>query len=84
MNRHHTFVWPRHANREDFYLRMFSFYLDEEAFNKEVMSWPRVKRNQCKLGMHYIFPAELLKKKGNEVGVGSSSGLEAQKKEATT
>jgi hypothetical protein len=38
----------------------------------------------CKSGMHYIFPVELLKKKGKEAGVGSSSGPEAQKKEALT
>jgi hypothetical protein len=32
--------------------------------------------------MHYIFPVKMLKKKGKEAGVGSSSGPEAQKKEA--
>jgi hypothetical protein len=31
--------------------------------------------------MHYIFFVDLLKKKVKEEGVGSSSGLEAQKKE---
>jgi hypothetical protein len=76
------FVWPRHVNREDFHSRMLSFYLDEEAFDKEVMSWPGVKRNPCKSGMHYILPVELLKKKGKEAGVGPSSGSEPQKKEA--
>jgi hypothetical protein len=40
------------------------FYLDEEAFNKEVMSWPRFKHNPHKLGMNYFLPAELLKKIG--------------------
>jgi hypothetical protein len=82
MNRHHTFVWPRYANREDFHSWMLSFYLDEEAFDKEVMSWPGVKHNPRKSGMHYVFPTELLKKKGKEAGVGPSSGPEAQKKEA--
>jgi hypothetical protein len=38
MNCHHTFVWPRHANREYFHSWMLPFYLDEEAFNKEVTS----------------------------------------------
>jgi hypothetical protein len=34
MNRHHTFVWSRYANMEDFHSRMMSFYLYEEAFEK--------------------------------------------------
>ena len=34
--------------------------------------------------MHYIIHAELLKKKGQEVGVELSSGLKAQKKEDPT
>jgi hypothetical protein len=68
------FVWLRYANREDFHSRILLFYLDEEAFDKEVMSWPRVKHNLRKSGMHYVFLAELLKKKGQEVGVGPSSG----------
>jgi hypothetical protein len=38
MNQQHTFAWSRHANKEDFHSRMLSFYLDEEAFDKEVMS----------------------------------------------
>jgi hypothetical protein len=59
---------------------MLSFYLDKEAFDKEVMSWPGVKRNQQNSGMHYIFPVKILKKKGKEVGVGPSSGPEPQKK----
>jgi hypothetical protein len=63
---------------------MLPFYLDEEAFDKEVMSWPGVKRNLRKSGMHYVFPVELLKKKGQEEGVGLSSGPEVQKKEAPT
>jgi hypothetical protein len=82
MNHHHTFVWPRHAKREDFHSRMLSFYLDEEAFDKEVMSWPGVKCNPCKSGMHYLLPVEILKKKGQEAGVGPSSGPEEKKKEA--
>jgi hypothetical protein len=56
MNRHHTFVWPRHVSKEDFHSRMLPFYLDEEAFDKEVMSWPGVKHNPHKSGMHYILP----------------------------
>jgi len=63
MNFHHTFSWSRYDNREDFHSRMFPFYLDEEAFDKEFMSWPRVKRNPCKSWMNYVFPAKLLKKK---------------------
>jgi hypothetical protein len=53
----------RHVSREDFHSRILLFYLDEEAFKKEVMSWPGVKHNPRNLEMHYIFPAELLKKK---------------------
>jgi hypothetical protein len=64
MNHHHTLMWTRYDNREEFHLRMLSFYLDEEAFNKEVMSWPGVKHNPCKSGMHYIMPVEMLKKRG--------------------
>jgi hypothetical protein len=64
MNWHHMFVWPRHVSREDFHSRMLSFYLDEEAFDKEVMSWLGMKRNPRKSGMHYILPAKMLKKKG--------------------
>jgi hypothetical protein len=65
---------------KDFHSRFLPFYLDEETFDKEVMSWTGVKRNPCKSGMHYLFPAELLKKKGQEEGVGSSSGP-AEKKQ---
>jgi hypothetical protein len=61
---------------------MLPFYLDEEAFDKEVMSWPGVKHGQRKSGMHYIFPAELLKKKDNEPGEGPSSGPEQKKPDA--
>jgi hypothetical protein len=64
MNHDHTFVWPRHAKREDFNTLMLPFYLDEEAFDKEVMSWPGVKHNPHKSGMHYLLPTELLKKRG--------------------
>jgi hypothetical protein len=67
MNRHHTFVWPRHVSKEYFHTRMLPFYLDEEAFDKEVMSWPGVKHNPRKSGMHYILPMELLKKKDKDV-----------------
>jgi hypothetical protein len=55
---------------------MLLFYLDEEAFDKEVISWSGFKRNPRKSGMHYIFLVEMLKKKGKEAGVGLSSGLE--------
>jgi hypothetical protein len=61
---------------------MLSFYLDEEAFNKEGMSWSRVKFNPRNSGMHYVFPVELLKKKGKEAGVGPSLGSKALNKEA--
>jgi hypothetical protein len=64
LNRHYTFVWSRHAKPEDFHTRSLPFYLDEEAFDKELMSWNGVKRNPCKSGMHYVLPLELLKKKG--------------------
>jgi hypothetical protein len=43
MNWHNTFVWLRHASREHFHTRMISFYLDEEDFDKEFMSWPGFK-----------------------------------------
>jgi hypothetical protein len=42
---------------------LIPFYLDEEEFDKEVLSWTSVKRNPYKFGMHYLFPAELLKKR---------------------
>jgi hypothetical protein len=74
MNFHHTFAWPRYANREDFHSRMFPLYFYEEAFDKEVMSWPGVKHNPCKSGMYYVLPVKMLKKKGQEAGVGPSSG----------
>jgi hypothetical protein len=48
--------------------------MDEESFDKEVMSWADVKCNPCKFGMHYLFPLEILKKKGQEEGVKLSSG----------
>jgi hypothetical protein len=57
-------VWPRYANKEELHSQMFSFYLDEEAFDKEVMSWPRKKHNPYKSGKHYVFSTEMLKKKG--------------------
>jgi hypothetical protein len=79
LNQHYTFVWPRHAESEDFHTRSLPFYLDEEAFDKEVMSWPGVKRNPHKSSMHYLLPPELLKKKGQEEGVGPSSSLETKK-----
>jgi hypothetical protein len=56
---------------EDFHTRLLPFYLkplylDEEAFDKEVMSWPGVKRNPRKSGMHYLLPPDLLKKRGRK------------------
>jgi len=64
MNRQHMFVWLRYANREEFHSRILSFYLDKESFNKDVMLWLGVKRNPHKLGIHYVFLVEMLKKKG--------------------
>jgi len=84
MNQHNTFIWPRHASREHFHTWMLPLYLDEEALDKEVMSWLGVKRGQRKLGMHYIFPAELLKKKDKEAEEGLSSGAELKKPDALT
>jgi hypothetical protein len=82
MNQHHTFFWPRHVSREDFHTRMLSFYLDEEAFEKEFMSWLGVKQNQRKLGMHYILPMELLNKKDKKEEAEPSSGPEPHKPDA--
>jgi hypothetical protein len=64
INHHYTFVWSEACKPEDFHTRSLPFYLDEEAFDKEVMSWVGVKRNPRKSGMHYLLPPELLKKKG--------------------
>jgi hypothetical protein len=61
---------------------MLSFYLDDEAFDKEVMSWLGIKRGSRKTGMHYILPAEMIKKKDKEAGEGPSSGLEPKKPDA--
>jgi hypothetical protein len=66
LNRHYMFVWLRHVKPEDFHTRLLPFYLDEEAFDKEVMSWPGVKHNPRKSGMHYLLPPELLKKRGRK------------------
>jgi hypothetical protein len=84
VNWHNTFVWSRHVNREDFHSRMLSFYLDKEAFDKDLMLWSGVKHNSHKSGMHYIMSIELLKKKGKEAGVGPSLGSEPLKKESPT
>jgi hypothetical protein len=46
------------------------------------MSRPRVKCNPRKSGMHCLLSVELLKKRGQEAGVGPSLGPEVQKKEA--
>jgi hypothetical protein len=71
----------RHVKSEDFHTRSLKFYLDEEAFDKEVISWTCIKHNPCKSGMHYLFSTELLKKKGQEEGVGlSSDPLEKKKR----
>jgi hypothetical protein len=75
-------MWPRYANREEFYSLMLMFYLDEEAFEKEVMSWLGVKQKPRKFRMHYVFLVDMLKKKGQETRVGPSSGPKTQKKEA--
>jgi hypothetical protein len=79
MNRHHTFFWPRHVSREHFHTRMLLFYLDEEAFDKEVLSWTGVKHGPRNSGMHYIFLVELLKKKDKETGEEPSSSPEPKK-----
>jgi hypothetical protein len=84
MNCHHTFVWPIYANREDFHSCILSFYLDVEAFDKEIMSCHGVKRKPHKSGMNYVLPMDLLKKRGQEEGVGSSSSMKVQKKESPT
>jgi len=55
MNWHNKCVWSRHASREHFHTRLLPFYLYEEAFDKEVMSWLGVKCSPRKSGMHYIF-----------------------------
>jgi hypothetical protein len=62
---------------------MISFYLYEEAFDTEVMSWTRVKCNLHKLGMHYLLLVKILKKRVHEEGIGLSSGLEVHNKEAS-
>jgi hypothetical protein len=59
---------------------LLPFYLDQETFDKEVMSWNGCKCNPHKFGMHYLLPTELFKKKGQEEGVGTSSGP-AEKKQ---
>jgi hypothetical protein len=68
---------------EYLYTRILSFYLDEEAFEKEVMSWLGVKRNPCKSRMHYIMATKLLRKKYKEAWVGPSSCPEPQNQEAS-
>jgi hypothetical protein len=79
LNQHYTFVWLRHAESEDFHTRLLPFYLDEESFDKEVMSWPGVKHNPHKSGMHYLLPPKIRKKKGQEEGVGPSSSRATKK-----
>jgi hypothetical protein len=61
---------------------MLSFYLDKEAFDREVMSWPGVKHNLRKKGMRYILPMELLKKKDKYAEARPSSSPEPQKPDA--
>jgi hypothetical protein len=51
---------------------LLPFYLDEEAFDKEVMLWTSAKNNLRKYGMHYLLPIDILNKKGQEEGVGPS------------
>jgi hypothetical protein len=72
INCHYNFVWLRHVKPKDFHMMPLTFYLDEEAFEKEVMSWPGVKHNPRKSSMHYLLPPNILKKKGQEEGVGMS------------
>jgi hypothetical protein len=80
LNFHNTLVWTNHTKPEDFHSRFLPFYLDEETFEKEVMSWTCIRCNPRNSGMHYLFPIEILKKNGHEEGVGSSSGP-AEKKQ---
>jgi hypothetical protein len=54
--------------------------MDEEAFDKEFMSWVCVNNNPHNSDMHYLFAPELLKKNGEEEGVGPSSGTREKKK----
>jgi hypothetical protein len=64
LNCHFTLFWSRHTKPKDFHLRFLPFYVDEEIFDKEVMSWTDVKRNPHKYGMHYLFPARDFEEKG--------------------
>jgi hypothetical protein len=66
MKHHNTLVWLRHANLEEFHSRLLLFYLNEEEFDKEFMSRTGIKCNPCKSGMHYLFPIDIMKKKGQE------------------
>jgi hypothetical protein len=61
-------------------MRSLPFYLDEKSFDNEVLSWVGVKCNPHKSGMHYLLPPEILKKKGQEEGVGTSSTPIVKKK----
>jgi hypothetical protein len=60
MNQHNTHVWPRHASREHFHTGLLPFYLDEEAFDKEVMSWPGVKcgPRKSRNALHFVSRAK--------------------------
>jgi hypothetical protein len=64
LNLHNTLIWLRNTNPKDFQLRFLPLYLDEETFDKELMSWIGIKHNPCKSRMKYLLPADILKKKG--------------------
>jgi hypothetical protein len=64
LNLHNTLVWSRHMKLEYFHSRLLPFYINEETFDKEFVSWTSVKCNPRKSSMHYLLPPELLKKKG--------------------
>jgi hypothetical protein len=57
MNIDHTFVRPRDVDPKKFHTPPLLYYLDEETLDKEVCSWPGVKREKKKSGISYQFPA---------------------------
>jgi hypothetical protein len=82
LNHQYTFVSSRHVKPKEFHTRLLKFYIEEEAFDKEFMSWNEIKRNPHKSGMHYLLPIELLKKKGQDEEAGLSSGTVDKKQKA--
>jgi hypothetical protein len=53
MNKDHTFLRPGTIYLEKFHTPPLSYYLDEEKLDKEVFSWPCVKKIQNALGVSY-------------------------------